>query len=167
VADKPRLRNLEAFPVELDGERRIALRDPAGFTEHVAVLPIPLLDLVSLFDGEHGVDEIQDVLRRRHGDAPTAEQIGAVIGSLDEAGFLDSARFAERRRAVEDAFRQSPLRPAAHAGGAYAGEPGALAAQIDGFFSHPDGPGAETDPDGPPLRGLIAPHIDFHRGGPT
>jgi hypothetical protein len=32
-ADHPRLRPLEAFPVAQDGERRIALRDPSGFTE--------------------------------------------------------------------------------------------------------------------------------------
>ena len=39
---------------------------------------------------------------------------------------------------------------------------------MDGFFAPPDGPGpingAAT---GQPVRGLIAPHIDFHRGGPA
>jgi AmmeMemoRadiSam system protein B len=162
---------LEAFPVEQDGERLIALRDPAGFTSQIAVLPLPLLDLVSLFDGEHTVSEIQDVLRRRHGEAPTAEQVGALVAQLDEAGFLDSAGFRARRLAMEEAFRASPTRPAAHAGGAYALEAGALAAQIDGFFSHPEGPGSPprsvVKPAAPPLRGLIAPHIDFHRGGPV
>src|SRR5262249_22405724 len=66
-------------------------------------------------------------------------------------------------------FRKSPVRLAVHAGGAYAGEAGALAAQIDGFFTHPEGPGAPqgvaTAGTPSPLRGLIAPHIDFHRGG--
>ena len=53
-------------------------------------------------------------------------------------------------------------------GGAYAGEPGALAAQIDGFFTHADGPGsAARSADSGVVRGLLAPHIDFHRGGPT
>ena len=160
---------LEAFPVEQEGERRIALRDPAGFTDQIAVFPIALLDLVSLFDGEHSVPEIQGILRRRHGQAPTAEQIGRLVASLDEAGFLDSPRFSERRSVIEEAFRQSPLRAATHAGGAYAGEPDALAAQIHGFFSHADGPGpgAAPPPAVPPLRALIAPHIDFHRGGPV
>ncbi len=162
---------LEAFPVEQDGERLIALRDPAGFTDQVAVFPIPLLDLVSLFDGEHSVTEIRKIMRGRHGEAPTAEQIGGLIESLDAAGFLDSERFRARRQSIEETFRLSPVRPAVHAGGAYAGEAPALAAQIEGFFTHPEGPGA---PDGHPtqgpssaLRGLIAPHIDFHRGGPA
>ncbi len=166
----PRLRAVEAFPVEHEGQRCIALRDPAGFTDQIAVLPGPLLDLVSLFDGEHPLEAIREIVRRRHGEAPTLEQIEILVERLDEAGFLESERFEVRRRAAEDAFRQSPTRPAAHAGGAYAGQPDALRAQIAGFFAHPDGPGAaETRPAaaGGRLAGLIAPHIDFHRGGPT
>lgn len=166
----PRLRAVEAFPVQHEGQRCIALRDPAGFTDQIAVLPGPLLDLVSLFDGEHPVEEIREVLRRHHGEAPSVDQIGALIEQLDDAGFLDSERFRARRRATDDAFRQSPTRPAAHAGGAYAGEPEALREQIAGFFRHPNGAGPA---DGVPRRAtgtlsaLIAPHIDFHRGGPT
>jgi MEMO1 family protein len=166
--DRPRLRQLEAFPVEQDGQRVVAIRDPSGFTDRIAVLPIPLLDLVSLFDGDHSLAEIEAILRQRHGDAPSTEQIAAVAQSLDEGGFLDSPRFAERRRAVEEAFLASPVRPAAHAGGAYAGESSALTAQIEAFFTHAEGPGREpVERDRGGLRGLIAPHIDFHRGGPT
>ncbi len=170
TSDNPRLRAVEAFPVEHEGQRCIALRDPAGFTDQIAVLPAALLDLVSLFDGEHPLETIQEIVRRRHGEAPTLEQIKTVVERLDDAGFLQSERFEARRRAAEDAFRQSPTRPAAHAGGAYAGQPDALRAQIAGFFSDPDGPGASgtrtAAADGR-LAGLIAPHIDFHRGGPT
>ena len=174
AAGNPRLRNLEAFPVEHEGQRCIALRDPAGFTDQIALLPGPLLDLVSLFDGEHSIEAIRLVLERRHGEAPTIEQIAMVVEGLDTAGFLESDRFQARRRALEDDFRRSPVRAATHAGGAYAGDPAALAAQIDGFFTGPGGPGRATPP-GPAHRtaggagsihGLIAPHIDFHRGGP-
>lgn len=147
----------------------MALRDPAGFTDQIAVLPPALLDLVSLFDGEHSVEEIREILRNRHGQTPTAAQIADVVERFDGAGFLDSDRFRERRRALEDAFRQNPVRPAAHAGGAYAGRPEELRAQIDGFFSRPDGPRKASQPADSSSRiwGLIAPHIDFHRGGAT
>lgn len=172
MTERPELRALEAFPVEQDGQRLIALRDPAGFADQIAVLPARLLDLVSLFDGEHSIIEIREILQTRHGEAPSVEQISELVRGLDEAGFLAGERFEARRRDIEDGFRRSPVRPAAHAGGAYAGEGPALAAQIDGFFAHPEGPGRPTAPPltalaPPPLRGLIAPHIDFHRGGPT
>ena len=176
----PRLRALEAFPVEQGGQRCVALRDPAGFTDQIAVLPPALLDLVSLFDGTHPLEEIRAILERRHGKAPSVTQIADVVQRFDAAGFLDSARFRKRRRALEDAFRQSPVRPAAHAGGAYAGDAAALRVQIEGFFSAPDGPGLgsrrrrrgdrindDVTVDGKATRALIAPHIDFHRGGST
>jgi MEMO1 family protein len=185
----------------------IGLRDPSGFTDQVAVLPLPLLDMVSLFDGDHAIAEIRDIVAARHGGVFTADDVAAVAERLDEAGFLDSPRFAERRRRIEADFAAGPTRRAAHAGGAYAGEPGALREQIAGFFSDADGPGvlpgaapgtaldgsaldgsvldggeglaATRDfdlrsPQGatsigrlrsPQLRGLLAPHIDFHRGG--
>ena len=55
---RPRLRNLEAFPVEQDGQRLMALRDPSGLIDQVVALPMPLLDVVSLFDGEHSLGQI-------------------------------------------------------------------------------------------------------------
>jgi AmmeMemoRadiSam system protein B len=186
VPGNPRLRALEAFPVEQGGQQCVALRDPAGFTDQIAVLPPALLDLVSLFDGTHSIEEIRAILERRHGKAPSLAQIADVVQRFDAGGFLDSDRFRKRRRALEEAFRQSPVRPAAHAGGAYVGEAAALRAQIDGFFSAPDGPGlgggdqithpvASPSAAAPPAsaapqtrtRALIAPHIDFHRGGST
>jgi hypothetical protein len=168
-SDRPRLRALEAFPIEQDGERLIGLRDPSGFTEQVILLPIPALDIVSLFDGERSVSEIHQVVSSRHGlDVPGPEEIARFAERLDEAGFLDSEGFAARRRGIEEAWLAGPSRPAAHAGGAYAGNPEALKGQIDGFFVHADGPGLPVPAAGAPrLRGLIAPHIDFHRGGPT
>jgi AmmeMemoRadiSam system protein B len=190
-AGNPRLRALEAFPVEQQGQRCVALRDPAGFTDQIAVLPPALLDLVSLFDGEHSVERIREILHRRHGKAPTLKQIADIVDRFDAAGFLDSDRFRKRRRALEDAFLENPVRPPAHAGGAYAAAPAELRAQIDGFFAAADGPGAAGDRDlitypvaspaaaapeatappqataAPRTRALIAPHIDFHRGGST
>lgn len=181
----------------------IGLRDPSGFTDQVAVLPMPLLDVISLFDGDHAIDEIRDIVAARHGGGLTAGDVLAVAERLDEAGFLDSPRFAERRRRIESDFAASPTRPAAHAGGAYAGESEALREQIAGFFADADGPGSAPNglaairgfdptssreglaatrgfdlrsPQGatsigrlrsPQLRGLLAPHIDFHRGGPV
>jgi hypothetical protein len=67
AAERPRLRHLEAFAVQHDGEQMIGLRDPAGFTDQVALLPMPLLDLVSLFDGDRrricGASPIYALLR--------------------------------------------------------------------------------------------------------
>ena len=40
--------------------------------------------------------------------------------------------------------------------------------QLQSYFIHPEGPGNNAVSDvSKPLRGLVAPHIDFNRGGPT
>ena len=101
----------------------IALRDPAGFTDQVAVFPLPLLDLVSLFDGEHSVAEIQEILR---GPATAKRRPPSRSASSSRASTRRaSSRASGSRRvgdAIDEAFRQSAVRPAVHAGGAYAAE---------------------------------------------
>jgi MEMO1 family protein len=171
----PRLRQVEAFPVEHEGRKCVALRDPAGYTASIVLLHGPLLDIVSLFDGEHTVADIQAALMRRHGELIERRRIEEVVEALDHQGFLDSAAFAERQAAVDESFLASPTRPATHAGTAYPIDAEALRQAIDAYFTPPEGPGS-IDGDGasgperaprPDVRGLIAPHIDFHRGGPA
>ncbi len=167
LTDRPKLRPLEAFPVEAGGKKGIALRDPAGFTDAVVVLPRQLVDIVSLFDGEHTLLEIQAIYMRRHGQLLFKERLEEISRALDEHGFLESESFARRRQAIEAEFKSSPTRPAVHAGSAYAAEPAALRSQIQGFFAHPDGPATAADGGQVSPRAIMAPHIDFHRGGPV
>ena len=165
----PRLRAVESFPVEHEGRSCIALRDPGGYTDAIVLLHGPLLEIVSLFDGEHTIADIQAAVMRRHGQLVERRQIEEIAEALDQQGFLESPAFADRRAVIDGGFLASPARPAAHAGGAYPADPGELRAMLDGFFTPPDGPGAI---DGiavaaPEVRGVIAPHIDYHRGGPA
>ena len=163
----PPLRQAEAFPVDHDGARFLGLRDPAGYTAAVLMLPGPLLEIVSLFDGEHSIADIQAAVMRHRGELVPRARIEELAAALDEHGFLDSPRFAERRAAIETEFRAAPTRPPSHAGGAYAGEAAALRTMLDGCFTAPDGPGAVewSSSASSPVRGVIAPHIDLHRGG--
>ena len=115
-ADAPRLRAIEAVPVEHEGEEYVALRDPAGYTPSVVMLPPTLLEVVVLFDGAHPIVDIQAELMQRHGELVTREHIEKLVAALDEHGFLDSAAFAERRASLDQAFLDAPSRPASHAG---------------------------------------------------
>jgi MEMO1 family protein len=165
----PRLRAVESFPVEHEGRSCIALRDPGGYTDAIVLLHGALLDIVSLFDGQHTVADIQAVVMRRHGQLVERRQIEEISEALDEQGFLESPRFADRRALIDGSFLASPIRPAAHAGGAYAGDAADLRGMLEGFFTPPDGPGPIDSARAaePEVRGVIAPHIDYHRGGPA
>jgi AmmeMemoRadiSam system protein B len=162
----PRLRAIEAVPVQHEGAPYLALRDTAGYTSSVLMLPTILVELIALLDGAHSVADIQAALLRRRGERVARADVERLVAVLDEHGFLDSPAFAARRAAVDREFLEAPRRPATHAGGAYAGDADALRAALAGYFASGPGP-VGTGAAGPPVRGLVAPHIDFHRGGPA
>jgi AmmeMemoRadiSam system protein B len=155
--------------VQHEGRRFIVLRDPAGYTSSVLMLPAALVEIVALFDGQHSLLDIQAELTRRHGQIVPRADIERLIATLEEHGFMDGARFAERRAGIDGAFLASPTRPAVHAGGAYSADAAELRAAMDGFFAGADGPGPiGSGPDGrASVAAVVAPHIDFHRGGPA
>jgi AmmeMemoRadiSam system protein B len=72
-----------------------------------------------------------------------------------------------QQQVVED-FRRATTRPAYLASKSYPAQATSLRHFLDAFFTQHDGPGpvATRPPDETlPARCLIAPHIDFHRGG--
>src|SRR5215510_7283853 len=141
VSRRPRLRGIEAFPVEHEGQRFLALRDPSGYTPSVVMLPMALLEIVSLFDGAHDIVEIQQAVQRQRGEQVDAARVEELAQALDQHGFLEGPLFEARRAEVDGLFLSAAARPASHAGGAYPADAAALRAMFDGFFAPPTGPG--------------------------
>jgi AmmeMemoRadiSam system protein B len=157
----PKLRSIEAFPVEVDGRKLICLRDPLQYATETLLVPYPAFVVLTLLDGAHSILDIQEAFAQRFGTIISSEEIHELLATLDRHHYLDSARFAARRAAVVAAFRAEPLRPAAHAGASYPDDPAALRRHLDGFFTAVR---SSPAPRGR-LRGLIAPHIDLRVGG--
>ena len=166
MEEYPRIRAIDAFPVMISGQRLIALRDPMGYTRNILYVPDNVFFMISLFDGEHAIRDIQSEYASRYGDLIFQEKIQEVVETLDRHYMLESERFRAHHRQLEEAFRKAPVREASHAGLSYEADAEALRAQLDGFFREPEGPG-EPDPGKalPGLRGFVAPHIDLRRGG--
>jgi len=124
--------------------------------------------VVSMMDGSNALRDIQAGFFRKTGELLFTEDLERLVQQLEDFRYLDGPSFQKFYARLVQEFRDSPIRPARHAGVAYEGNPEALRKQIAGFFAQADGPGPVSAPAGQgPLRGLIAPHIDFHRGGPT
>jgi MEMO1 family protein len=165
--DKPRIRPVESFPVEQNGQRLVCLRDPLGIATQPIVLGLGAYFIVTMFNGARVLPEIQEAFKSRFNEELPAEHLTGLVAALDQAGFLDSPAFVVRRQQVIEEFRQNPLRPAAHAGLCYAKDATPLRREIEGYFRAPNGPGQIPEPgnSGAALSGLIAPHIDPRRGG--
>jgi AmmeMemoRadiSam system protein B len=165
--DKPKIRAVEAFPVEQQGQTYILLRDPSGIASEPILIGMGAYFLIAQMDGTNDRLDLQAAFTRRFGEILPSEQIQQLIDALDRAYFLDSPRYAERVREVAEEFARNPERPAALAGLAYEKDPVQLRNEIAAFFRRPGAPGEIPTPrsNGAALSGLISPHIDPRRGG--
>ena len=119
-------------------------------------------------DGKHTLRDIQADFLRATGEILPLEDLEKIINQLDEQHYLESPNFKRFYQDIVQDFCSAPSRPAYHAGTAYQATAQSLISQIQSYFAHAEGPGIELTPlSDSPLRGLISPHIDFARGGPT
>ena len=165
--DYPKLRGVSAFPTQIQGQQVFCIQDLQGFSQRAVFLPPPLFFIVSLFDGKHSILDIQAEYMRKYGELLYREKIEEIIDQLDAQLLLDSQRFRDALEKEKEDFGTSPIREAAFAGMSYASDPVALRGQIESYFSPPDGPGKpRLEKSSGTLKGVVAPHIDFQRGGP-
>jgi AmmeMemoRadiSam system protein B len=151
----------------MSGQSLLCLQDPLNISEKALFLPLSLYFIVSLFDGRHSILDIQAEYMRRFGEFLFTEKVEEIVRQLDEALFLEGERFEKALKEKEEVFRQASVREAAFAGKSYEREPGSLKAQLSGYFIEPEGPGPLEDrKELAGVKGVIAPHIDFQRGGP-
>jgi len=164
--EHPKLRQIEAIPINYSGREMIALRDPSQTTDKTIVVPEEIFYILQFFDGQHSLLDIRSEFMRRFGTFLYEDQLKELINSLDQNLFLDSDRYQEYEQRRIRNYRNQPVRAAAFAGQSYQAGAEALSNQISDFFTSPTGPGL---PDGKlqslQLKGLVAPHIDIKAGG--
>ena len=163
--ERPKIRAVEAFPVEQNGQTLVCLRDSSGVAPNPVILGMGAYFIITLFNGVNDLRDVQVAFMKRFGEMLPLEQLTGLVEALDRALFLDSPAFHEREQSERAAFLALTERPAALAGLCYSREPLALRAELGAFFDPPEGPGrALPRKPGASLKGLIAPHIDPRRG---
>jgi len=163
--ERPKIRAVEAFPVEQNGQTLVCLRDSTGVAPTPVMLGMGAYFIITLFNGVNDLRDVQVAFMKRFGEMLPLEQLTGLVEALDRAFFLDSPAFHEREQTERAAFLALTERPAALAGLCYSQEPAALRTELGAFFDPPEGPGrALARRPGASLKGLIAPHIDPRRG---
>lgn len=161
----PRLRPLDLVAAEWQGERVVCARDYERLLDGPVIVPLAVMLAALLLDGRRDARAVQvEYARLSGGLLLPAEDLDRIVRDLDAHGLLDSPALAARRRAVTDAYRAAPHRAMAHAGTGYPADPAACAAALGRYLDGARGgaePAARVWP-----RGILAPHIDFARGGP-
>ena len=164
--DYPKLRDINAFPVQSSGQTLLCLQDPQNVSDKALFLPPPLYFIVSLFDGQHSILDIQAEYMRKFGEFLYTEKLQEIINQLDENLFLEGERFQEALGQKEEGFKKASFREALFAGKSYEADSDKLRSQLEVYFEGPAGPGSLGEKKSAKgLKGVAAPHIDFQRGG--
>ena len=165
--DRPKLRPMNARRVDHEGQPFVSLEDPLGISPSPVMIPMDGFHwVVRHFDGRHAIADIQAEVLRQTGQLVPSTELDILVRHLDHAMVLDGPTFA----AFHDAYRIEPTRPAALAGRSYAASESLLKDQISRIFADKKAaglPSRRTSPAPGTLRGILSPHIDFFRGGPT
>ncbi len=164
----PKLRFVEAIPLDYEGEQRYALRDPSGLAEDLIVVSGEALFILQFFDGRHALVEIRAEFLKTLGALLPERKLLDLIAALEQAHFLESESFQNYKSAQERQMLAQPARPAAHAGASYPAEPEPLRQRLDSFYKAGAGwPVFQNSKNGvAAVKGLVAPHIDLRVGGP-
>ncbi len=157
---RPQLRPLELKWLDDGAEPLLFLRDPAGIAPNSATVPRWVALLLSLCDGQRDLGAICAAFELRTGEAISLELVRNVIGQLDEALFLESPRYFERRDAELRDYRRAAFRPPALADRVYPADPTGLLNDL-----HRYGRGKVRSIESTTIRGIVSPHIDYQRGG--
>ena len=157
----PKLRFVDTFPVEHDGGKYICIRDPQNTNGNMLLVPRQTLYIIAHFTGKNSVVDIQTSMKKQYGELIEKNQITEIVKQLDNALLLDSDKYRNHKKKLEEDFKNSNIRESCHAGLSYPNEIDELTSWIDGYFEQtPDQTGNAKD-----TVAIISPHIDFSRGG--
>lgn len=157
----PALRmNLDFVPSPVEGRPGLLIRDPYGYSDVTLIIPPPLVAALECFDGVMTDADLREILFRATGDLDTRPLAEHLRTALAEAGFLHDETYEQMSAARARQFAESPVRLAAHAGGAYPDDPGALREEFDAQLgSAPAGQGTPV--------AIAAPHVSPFGGWPS
>ncbi len=157
----PKLRHIDSFPVEHEGGKYICLRDPQNTNGNMLLVPPQALYIISHFTGKNSVVDIQTSIIKQYGNLIYKEQISELIKQLDDALLLDSDKYRNHQKKLEEDFKNSNIRESCHAGLSYPSELNELTSWLDSYF---EDTADQLEKAGNTV-GIISPHIDFNRGG--
>ena len=167
MLNRPKLRAVEVFPVQQEAKTLVYLKDPENFAQPLGISPAGYF-IISYFDGEHSLVDIQEAYCKQFGTLLLTNELQRFIDLLDHHYYLQTARFLVHRNGIVEEFKRQPRRAPAHMGSVYRQDAGELKIQLDGYFASPRGPGLPSlDTQTVTPKAIVAPHIDFHRGGPA
>ena len=156
----PKLRWPIEIRLEQVGQDQVLYMNcPHGLSPQPLVLVRAIAPVVGAIDGTKSVDQI---LKQFEAVGLSKEMLEQLISLLDQHYFLENDRSREQLKANIQGFKAAPVRQAALAGHVYPASKLELEGEIKRWLESGT---AKVKLPNKRLIGLIAPHIDYRRGG--
>ena len=147
--------DVQAIPVEQDGETYLYFQDQLGYSEPNFAVPYSAQSLFNLFDGSRSVEDILEF----SAENITREQVLEYVQFLDEKALLHSPYFKEHANRTEKEYEEAQTHPSNTHGISYPEDPDELNHFLNEAFGKlPNSEMAKS------AKALYAPHIDYRVG---
>ncbi len=151
----PRLRaDLDFMPSPVEDRPGLLIRDSFRYSDAVLIIPPPLVQCLSCFDGQQTQLDLRAMLVAISGDLQVGDLEDQLIEILTRSGFLEGEVFQGMKERREREFAEATVREPSHAGSAYPKESGELSETMRQWM---DGEGPAAD--GQRLSAIAAPHV--------
>ncbi len=158
-AYKPILRPVEVFRLPDGSRTSVGVRDRSGMSDVVLTLSEPALHVLSLMDGENTCEDMRRQFNASYGETLSSETLRAMLGYLEQAHFLEGPGFEAYYQSRLGDYRRAGTREMPHAAAmGLVDSSGELFEEMLAAAEPQILPG--------PVRGLVAPHLDYRRGKP-
>jgi MEMO1 family protein len=145
------------MPSPVEDRPGLLIRDSFRYSNTTLIIPPLLVHGLGFFDGMRTELDLHAELTRLTGSLEMGAAARSLVEAMSKAGFLEGETYQQMKEARERAFRESPVREAAHVGSAYPNEIGALQEVMRRYL---DGPANKREG----VLGIAAPHVSPEGG---
>jgi hypothetical protein len=151
----PRLRgDLDFMPSPVEDRPGLLIRDSFRYSDSVLIVPPPLVQCLTCFDGQQTELDLRAMLVKASGQLEVGDLEDQLIQVLTRSGFLEDDTFRTMKEQCEREFTEASVRQPSHAGSAYPEDRAELADTMRHWMGE-ETPAANQHN----LIGIAAPHV--------
>jgi hypothetical protein len=156
----PRLRaDLDFMPSPVEDRPGLLIRDSFRYSDNVLIIPPPLVECLTCFDGQQTALDLRAMLVQTTGELQVGDLENQLVDALTRSGFLEDETFFAMKAQREQEFAAAAMREPSHAGSAYPEDREELRQTMARWM---DGSSAASTRTG--LIGIAAPHVSPEGG---
>jgi AmmeMemoRadiSam system protein B len=154
--------DLDFMPSPVEDKPGLLIRDSYGYSDAVMIIPPPLVQCLTCFDGEQTSLDLRQLLVQMTGELEVSGLEAHLRETLSSAGFLHDHIYERLREERHRRFAEADSRFPAHAGTAYPEDPNDLKTTLDGYLTR-----GKHLPADDSVIAIAAPHVSPFGGWQT